>query len=224
MLLKQVWLFFLLLLFLLNLLRGEAFISTVHIINILPTSVLDNVSPHENLFSSKPYYTFLCIFGCACYPLLRPYNQHKFDFKSSLCLFLGYNNTHKGYVCLTPSGKTIISRHVIFNEYLFPFSKHDNPFVIHNESNTTDSSSSSLPIIAVSVPNCSSPTLTPTQSSPISTAHNHCQTTSPLPVPNLHPMVTRAKAGISKPKILHTAVTNDSSSYESSSMASCNAI
>ena len=73
---------------------GEAFISVVHIISILPTPVLDNVSPHEKLFSSKPNYTFLRIFGCACYPLLRPYNQHKFDFKSSLCLFLVYNNTH----------------------------------------------------------------------------------------------------------------------------------
>jgi len=95
---------------------GEAFVSFVNIINLLRTLVLDNVSPHEKLFSSKPDYTFLCIFGCACYPLLRPYNQHKFDFKSSLCLFLGYNNTHKGYVFLTPYRKTIISRHVIFNE------------------------------------------------------------------------------------------------------------
>ena len=101
----------------------EAFVSVVHIINLLPTSVLDNVSPHDKLFSYKYNYNFLCIFGCACYTLLRPYNQHKFDFKLSLCLFLGYNNnnTHKGYVCLTPSGKTIISRHVIFIEYLFPF-------------------------------------------------------------------------------------------------------
>jgi len=120
---------------------------------------------------------------------------------------------------------------VIFNEYLFPFSKHDNPFVIHNESNTTASSFSSLPIILVSVPNCSSPTTTRTQSLPISTANNHCQTTSHIPVTNLHPMVTRAKAGISKPKILHTVVTNDSfsvvhlqTSYETSSTASCNAI
>ena len=99
---------------------------------------------------------------------------------------------------------------MIFNEYLFPFSKHDNPFVIHNESNTIDSSSSSLPITMVSVPNCSSPTPTPTQSSPIYIAHNHYQTTSPILVPNLHPMVTRAKVGISKPKILHIVVTNDS--------------
>jgi len=58
--------------------------------------------------------------------------------------------------------------------------------------------------------NCHSPITTPTQSSPISIVDNDCQITSPIPVTNLHPMVTRAKAVISKPKILHTAVTNDS--------------
>jgi len=59
---------------------GEGFVFVVHIINLLPTLVLDNVSPHEKLFSSKPDYTFLHILGCECYPLLKPYNQHKFDF------------------------------------------------------------------------------------------------------------------------------------------------
>ena len=176
---------------------GETFVSIVHIINLLPTPVLDNVSPHEKLFSSNSDYNFLHFFGCACYPLLRPYNQHRFDFKSSLCLFLGYNNTHKGYVCLTLYGKTIISRHMILNEYLFSFSKHNNPFVLHNDSNTTNSSSSSLPITMVLVPNCSSPITTNNQSSPISIVDNHCQITSPIPVIILHPMITRAKEGIS---------------------------
>lgn len=67
---------------------GESFSSAVHIINNLPTPVLLNKSPYETLFLHKPDYNFLKVFGCACYPLLRPYNQHKFDFRSSLCLLI----------------------------------------------------------------------------------------------------------------------------------------
>ena len=67
---------------------GEAFNSVVHIINLFPTPMLNNISPYEKLFLLKPDYNFLNVFGCACYPLLRPYNQYKFDFRSSLFLFL----------------------------------------------------------------------------------------------------------------------------------------
>ena len=70
---------------------GEAFTTTVHIINILPTPVLSNKTPHASLFNIEPDYRTLKTFGCACYPLLRPYNQHKLDFKSTCCLFLGYS-------------------------------------------------------------------------------------------------------------------------------------
>ena len=77
---------------------GESFSSAVHIINNLPTPVLLNKSPYETLFLHKPDYNFLKVFGWVCYPLLRPYNQHKFDFCSSLCLFLGNSTRNKGYI------------------------------------------------------------------------------------------------------------------------------
>jgi hypothetical protein len=68
------------------------------------------------------------MFGCACWPNLRPYNAHKLVFRSKRCLFLGYNNLHKGYKCLEPSsGQVYISRVVIFDEIVFPFaSMHPN--------------------------------------------------------------------------------------------------
>lgn len=44
------------------------------------------------------------------------------NFKSDECTFVSYSPFHKGYKCLTASGKIIISRHVIFNETHFPFS------------------------------------------------------------------------------------------------------
>jgi len=108
---------------------GESFSSTVHIINNPPTSVLLNKSPHETLFLHKPDFNFIKVFGCDCYSLLRPYNHHKFDFRLSLCLFLGYSTRNKGYICLQPFGKIILSHHVFFNEYLFPYSLSYNFFL-----------------------------------------------------------------------------------------------
>ena len=41
---------------------------------------------------------------------------------------MGYDPHHKGYLCLIASGKTIFSRHVVFNEFIFPYSMPNNPF------------------------------------------------------------------------------------------------
>jgi hypothetical protein len=79
--------------------------------------------PIENLFATKPAYSFLCTFGCVCWPNLRPYNTHKLAFRSKQCTFLGYITHHKGYKCLDISiGRVYISRDVVFDETVFPFS------------------------------------------------------------------------------------------------------
>jgi histone deacetylase 1/2 len=45
-----------------------------------------------------------------------------------LCVFLGYSPHHKGYVCFDRhSNRTIISRHVIFDETSFPFATDSSP-------------------------------------------------------------------------------------------------
>jgi hypothetical protein len=78
----------------------------------------------ECLFKVKPNYSALRIFGCACWPHLRPYNTHKLKFHSKQCVFLEYSNEHKGFKYLDLStGRTYISRDVIFDENVFPFSK-----------------------------------------------------------------------------------------------------
>ncbi|KAG8496312.1 hypothetical protein CXB51_009046 [Gossypium anomalum] len=78
---------------------AHAFTSTVHLINRLPTSVLDG----------------------KCYPYLRPFNNHKLQFRSKPCVFLGYSPVHKGYKCLDDTGRMFLSRHVVFDETCFPF-------------------------------------------------------------------------------------------------------
>jgi hypothetical protein len=87
----------------------------------MPTPVLQFRSPYFTLFQHQPDYSILRSFGCACFPLLRPYNSHKLAFRSKKCIFLGYSNNHKGYRCLDPhTNRVYLSRHVVFDETLFP--------------------------------------------------------------------------------------------------------
>jgi hypothetical protein len=102
----------------------EAFLAATFLINRIPSKVIANSTPLERLFQIHPEYTSLRIFGCACWPNLRPYNRHKLQFRSKECVFLGYSNLHKGFKCLDIStGRIYISRDVVFYENIFPFTK-----------------------------------------------------------------------------------------------------
>jgi hypothetical protein len=99
----------------------DAFITAAYLINRLPTKLLQHKTPFEVLFQSLPDYSSLRVFGCACWPNLRPYNSNKLMPRSKECIFLGYSPSHKGYKCLHVSSSRIyISRDVIFNESFFP--------------------------------------------------------------------------------------------------------
>ncbi|KAJ0808584.1 putative RNA-directed DNA polymerase [Helianthus annuus] len=99
-----------------------AFDTVVYLINRMPSRTASNVSSFELIFSRPPDFSFLRVFGCQCYPHIRPYNQHKMEFRSLSCVFLGYSPVHHGYRCLdTTADRIYIARHVRFNELHFPF-------------------------------------------------------------------------------------------------------
>ena len=101
-----------------------AILTAVFLIKLLPTSVLNFVSPWSKLFFASPDLSQLEVFGCACYPHLRPYFSHKLDHRTKECIFLGYSTSSKGYLCLNPcSHHLYTSRHVLFNEAKFPSSQ-----------------------------------------------------------------------------------------------------
>lgn len=101
----------------------KAFLVATYLINPVPSKVIDFENPLEHLFQQKPDYTSLRVFGCACWPNLWPYNKCKLEFRSKQCPFLGYSNLHKGFKCLDIStGRVYVSRDVIFDEMVFPFS------------------------------------------------------------------------------------------------------
>ena len=76
------------------------FQTTETLINCMPTPLLDYKSPFHILLNRISNYYSFHIFGCLCYPYLWPYNSHKLHLWSTPCIFIGYNSSHKGYICL----------------------------------------------------------------------------------------------------------------------------
>jgi transposase InsO family protein len=100
----------------------EAFQTACYLINRMPTRTIQSDTPIHRLFGTKPDYSILRVFGCACWPNLRPYNSRKLTFRTRQCVFLGYNSSHKGYKCFDrTTGRVYISRDVNFDENVFPF-------------------------------------------------------------------------------------------------------
>ncbi|KAG8479751.1 hypothetical protein CXB51_029621 [Gossypium anomalum] len=89
-----------------------AFAHAVYLTNRLPTPILSHVSPYETLHKIQPDYGLLRVFGCACFPNLRPFNQYKLQFWSQQCVFLGVTPNRKGYQCLTLDGRVYFSQRV----------------------------------------------------------------------------------------------------------------
>ncbi len=185
----------------------EAFTTTCFLINRLPSPVIHNKSLFEALFHQLPDYNFLKGFGCACWPHLRPYDTHKLDFRSKLCVFLGYSLRYKGYRCLhVPTGCIYITRNVVFDESVFPLCSPPQtsltkipiniPFppsirIFSTTSNTPLSSPSSVSLNSPILASTSSESSLP---APIS-----------QPVTNMapcHSMTTRSKNDVHKPKSL----------------------
>ncbi|GKC29598.1 ribonuclease H-like domain-containing protein [Tanacetum coccineum] len=98
----------------------EALHMAVHILNILPSTAINNEVPFTCLFGNSPDYSLLHTFGCLCYPHLYP--NHKLEPRATPSLFLGHASNHRGYRCLDlTTNKIIIFRHVTFDETVFPY-------------------------------------------------------------------------------------------------------
>jgi histone deacetylase 1/2 len=93
----------------------EAFNTACYLINRMPSRTIQNDTPIHKLLKTQPNYSMLKVFGCACWPNLRAYNDRKLNFRTKQCVFLGYSSSHKGYKCLDRStGRIYLSRDVVF--------------------------------------------------------------------------------------------------------------
>ncbi|GJS39201.1 ribonuclease H-like domain-containing protein [Tanacetum coccineum] len=76
--------------------------------------------PHTRLYKTTPNYADLRVFGCLCYP--HVHTNHKLEPRATPSIFLGYPTNHRGYRCLDlNTDKIILSRHVTFDETVFPY-------------------------------------------------------------------------------------------------------
>ena len=240
-----------------------AFQTVVYLINRMLTPILQYQSSFEKLFHKLPNLHKLKVFGCLCYPWLRPYASHKLTPRSKPCTFIGYSLEHNAFRCYEPQTKKVfISRHVIFEESVFPFQNNPTmqttPINIHHwnippissheppmtpsspysqDSHTTITpvqqlltpSISPLPSSQVSpinegIPSATLPLALPSPRPSdivmptVGPVHDNDSpsaippTQSTTSTPPRHPMTTRSKSGIFKPRQvldLH-AITNSS--------------
>jgi hypothetical protein len=100
---------------------AEALHTATHLLNHLPSKPVSHPTPHFAMYDTAPSYDHLRVFGCACYPNTSATAPNKLSPRFTRCLFLGYSPDHKGYRCLDlTSHRIIISRHVAFDEDVFP--------------------------------------------------------------------------------------------------------
>jgi histone deacetylase 1/2 len=59
-----------------------AFQSATFLINRMPSKALNNASPYLTLFQKLSDYKSLKVFSCLCYPFIRPYSNHKLQYRS----------------------------------------------------------------------------------------------------------------------------------------------
>lgn len=78
----------------------EALHVAVHLLNILPSSAVNNHIPFTLLFNKRPSYDHLRVFGCLCFSNLNHSQLDKLSPRSTPCLFLGYPSQHRGCRCL----------------------------------------------------------------------------------------------------------------------------
>lgn len=81
--------------------------QAVYLINRLTTPNLQNKSPFEIIFQTMPKYDSIKVFGCLCYPWLKPYAKNKLEPRLTPCVYLGFSNKHYCHQWFDPFPKYI---------------------------------------------------------------------------------------------------------------------
>ena len=112
---------------------GEAALTAIHLLNCLPSRVLDQSLPIDCLqrfLSHVPLRNNLvpCVFGCVCFAPNPPLHRDKLDPRALRCIFVGYSSTQKGYWCYhPPSRRFFITKDATFDESIPYYSPSSPP-------------------------------------------------------------------------------------------------
>jgi transposase InsO family protein len=96
----------------------EAAKWTVHVLNRSPTLTVKDKTPEEAWSGIKHKVDYFRVFGCLAHVHVPDQRRKKLDDKSMRCVLLGLSDESKAYRLFDlVSGKIIVSRDVIFEEY-----------------------------------------------------------------------------------------------------------
>lgn len=151
---------------------GDCVLTSVYLLNKLPTRSLHYKTPFEILYSTPPSMSHIRTFGCLCYAS-SPKLSNKFSPRAIPTVMVGYSLTQKGYIIYDlHSHSLFVNRHIVFKEDVFPFKDTQSSsdpifpvltFVCPDSHIPVASISPPIPI-SPSVPSASSSPLVPTSS------------------------------------------------------------
>lgn len=96
---------------------AETTATAVYLINRSPCKALQEETPEEAWSGRKPDLRHLKVFGCKALAHVPKEKRDKWDAKSEELIFVGYNESTKGYRLINPeSRKAVNSRDVVFFE------------------------------------------------------------------------------------------------------------
>lgn len=94
----------------------------LHLINRVPSPLLQLKCPYEMLFNIFPVIIHLNVFGCLCFETTLRVHRTKFQTRARKVIFIGFKDGTKGYLLYDiKSLDLFVSRNVIFYETSFPF-------------------------------------------------------------------------------------------------------
>ncbi|GJY65019.1 putative RNA-directed DNA polymerase [Tanacetum coccineum] len=100
---------------------SDCILTAIYLINRLPSSVLNGMSPFELVYKKKPNLSHLRSFRCLCFSTILN-NHDKMSFRSEKCVLIGYSTNKKAYKLLSLDSRNVFySRDVKFYENIFPF-------------------------------------------------------------------------------------------------------
>ena len=101
---------------------AEAISTACHYSNRLYLRKILNKTPYEILTGNKPNISYIKVFGCKCFYLIKGVRLHKFDEKALEGIFVGYGaESHTYRVYEKATGRVIESSSVVFEENDSPY-------------------------------------------------------------------------------------------------------
>ena len=86
----------------------EAVEIVCYLVNISPSSALEDKTPQEVWTGKKPSLSHLRVFGCDAYVHVPKEKRTKLDNKSKKCIFIGYKDGLKGYNLWYPEIRKVV--------------------------------------------------------------------------------------------------------------------